>query len=158
MRHRAFDVAPLLKGDAELQMRRRQTWRQGNRFAKLFDRLRRLTQLSQQQSKVIARLGVIRAKPDGCLEWRAGAVDITGPPPRRAKMILGVEETRLQLDRASKVGECGIGLAELPANVAETIVRRGKIRPSLQCAFVRLGGAGEIVRVFLRLTEKKESL
>src|SRR4051794_22077313 len=99
---------------------------------------------------------MVRAEPDGGFERGAGAVDVPGPPASRAEMVLCVEESWLQLHGARKMHQRDVGLAELSPNVAETIVRRGKLWRSLQCAFVRLSGAGEILRLFLRLTEKKE--
>ena len=73
-------------------------------------------------------------------------------------MILRVEESRLELNRAREMRERGVGLAQLSAHVAETIVCGGKIRQSFDGTFVGVSGAGEIFRSLFRLAEEEEGL
>jgi hypothetical protein len=114
--------------------------------------------LAKNQAEVVAGLGVIGSKADCRFERRPRAIDIAGPPSRRAKMILSVEETRLELDRAREVFECRVGLSELTANVPEAVVHWRKIRRTLQGTFVRVSRTGEVFGLFSCVAELDESL
>ena len=57
-----FDVAPLFKRDAQLQMRRAEPRRKRDGFAELFDRAPRVDLVIQHQPEVVIRLCMVRLK------------------------------------------------------------------------------------------------
>ena len=120
--------------------------------------MRDLALLSENETQVVARLRVVGTEPDGCLERWTGVINVAGPPPRRAEVILGVEESRLKLDRAGKMLERCVSLAELSAHVAKPIVRSGKIWRSLKRTFVHCSRADEVPGLFLGVTEQDQGL
>ena len=158
VRDGAFEIAPLPKSDAELQVRNREPRGEGDGLPKLPCRARHVPLLTEHEPEVIARVRVVGPQPHGGLERRARAVDVAGPPARRAEMVLRIEQRGVERDRAGKMRERGIGLAQLPAHVSEPIVRLGQLGAPLERAFVRVGGAGEILRAFPGLTDEEERL
>jgi len=137
-------------------MRWSEARRESHRFAQVRGGACELTLLTQDEPKIVIRFRVIRAEPDRRFERGPGAFDIPSPPARGAEVILSVEHSRFELDRACEVLERLVGLAELSANVTEAIVRGGKLRRLQQRPFVHLGGASEIFRSLPCLTELKE--
>ena len=123
---RAVGVTRLLQRDAEVQVHERQCRSVARRGAQLLDRVRETAFSLQCQPQVVTGLGMRGAKPHRRLERGEGAVEIVGPPSRRAEVILRVEQVRLELNRALECGQRVSGQAEATEDEAEAIVGRGQ--------------------------------
>jgi hypothetical protein len=154
----AIEITPLLERDTKLQVRRSKARREGDGTTKLCGGCGQLALLPKHEAQIVTRLGVVRAEPNRGFKRCARPIEIARPPSRRTQVILRVEQSRLKSYRSREMLECHICLSKLTANVPETIVCGRQFWRALQRTFVRVGGAGKIVRVFFCLTELEQRL
>ncbi len=80
-----------------------------------------------------------RIQPDRGLQRRERSLIVLRPPARRAEMILGVEEVRLERDRLREQFERFRRPALLSADEAESIVRLGVGEDSARSRWRQIG-------------------
>src|SRR5919106_1683628 len=106
MRHGTFQIAIALESDAQLQMRRRERRREADRLSQMLESVLESTELSERHTEVVAGLGMLRTQTHSRAQWCERTVEVFGPPPGRAEMVVRVEQCRFELDCTLERIEC----------------------------------------------------
>ena len=155
---RAIQVAERLQRDPELKMCRGERRRQPHRFAQLDRGLGQAARLAQRGAEVVARLRMVRPKPDRRAQRRHRAVQVPGPPSGGAEVILRVEQRRIELDRPGELRE-RLGDPLLPAeHEPKLVVRDRAAGPCPDRAFVGRGRAGQIPAGLEQLAQQEHRI
>ena len=132
----SVDVPLALQGDSELKVRGCKLWIQPDSPLKLLDPFTPVLELHQRQAEVVPRLGVFRPQANRHPQGFEGALQIARPPSRRAKVILRVEELRIELRRLAKRGKRLVCSPETAEHEAKFIVRPRVARRSFDSALI----------------------
>ncbi len=109
-------------------MDRRQARAGASRLAQLHDGLTEPALLLERQAKVVARFGMARLEPRRGLQSDERAVEVFRPPPRRAEVILRVEQPGIDQDCLFELTNRLLRLTLLTSHEAQAVVGLGHAR------------------------------